>query len=264
MVAPYDFNTIPTELDADGVNPRVGRDKVDPDPGHDPNTQVLALEWNLVKKWIPKLVGFVGGEVGPTWNSIRGKLGGGTYMLIEPFNIPIVAMGCNGWQPGGATPTLLTGLRAGYSFALDEGVNPSEIYTGYNFNRAQCPYFSARYTLTGDPNTAFYVRFLDATANKGWGVKFLTAGTKIHGYTRTGGADTETYIGLWVVSTEVLVEMAIIGTHLWVSMNGGTAVDCGAVADNDDVRLEFSAPTGGAAGKTCDVRTGLLLADWTV
>lgn len=257
----WDPDEIATELDADGTHNRVGRDKADPSPGSNLDTQVLLTEWNSVKSAVPWLHTQVGTLNAPDKESLRGKLGGDVFCWIEPFVDALTLT--PRWSVNWTSPTVVATAGGGYSFVLDDAISGCDLQSNqYWWNAAQQPIWRARYTLTGNPGTHFVARFEDGTGNKGWGIKLLAAGAKIQGFTRTGGVDTDTDLDTWTTDVEVLIEQRITAGHLWVSIDGGTATDCGAV-DSDDMALHLYADTGGTAGKVCVVRTGLLLADWS-
>lgn len=243
------------------VEGSLGVEKVDPGWAADHVRQILLGEWNVGMDWIKELAAVVGVQTGAAWDSLRGIAAGDTLDWHEHWIEGAVA-DMHRWKSAIAPPTPIGRERAGLSFPLDSVGGIDFAMHALYFTRAQTPFVRCRFMLDGNPATHFRVYFGDATTNEGWGIKFLTAGTKIQGFTRTGGVDTDTDVDTWVASTEVVVTFFVLATHLYVSVGGGTPKDCGVVPA-DAVRLMFVADAAGAVGKVCETRNLLVRANWS-
>ena len=254
------LTVLPTRTDAS-----LGQTKVDPGWAVSRLYQLLLAEWDVAADWIVELASAVGTATGANWDSLRGLVSGDTLDWREPWIEDAIA-NMHRWHSAIAPPTILTGLRAGLSFALDSG-GGIDWYTpgsgGYPYSRTQTPLIRCHFKLTGNPATDFRLFFKDSTGNEGWGIKLLKAGGAVKGYTRTGGADTDVAVGLWVAATEITAAFRVVGTTLYVTINDGTPVACGAVPAAN-MRLHFLADAGGDAGKVCEVHDLLVRAKWTI
>jgi hypothetical protein len=107
------------------------------------------------------------------------------------------------------------------------------------------------------------LQFVDGTGNEGWAIYLQKTTQHVKGVTRTGGADTLTTCGVYVVSTELHLEFWIDATgHLRVSLDGGAAVDCGAVTSS--AAMSFYVKTDDStAGKYLYLYNLLHTADWS-
>lgn len=168
------------------------------------------------------------------------------------------------WDPGGLVlPTTSATLSGGLVFALDNDVLAQ--IPGDQFDATQDPRFAFDATLNDPPGGDFhaFVGFIDgATGKEGWGVIFCRTGTKVQGFTRTGGVNTTTDLGTYTPGNVSTIDAYLSGGNLFVSLDGATAVDCGAVPAAA-VSFLIQTAIGGAAGKIMTVRRLRLMADWS-
>ena len=237
----------------------LGPDKVNRRAVSDPYKQLDADEYNLTADWIVHLANTVGVESGPAWDSLQGLHSGDTFELYENFLEPIVSI--TRWASAIGAPQNLIG-NAGGGIVFDLDAQNDYSLQDFFFVRAQTPYVRFRgYTTGADPDYV-WIYFVDTTGNEGWGVEWKDTGTKIRGWTMTGGVKTYTDVSTWTTGLEIPLEFYVSANTLYVSANGAAAVDCGTVPTGN---MTFSIFSGGA-GTVAEhfvMRNLLIRADWS-
>lgn len=251
---------LPTQTDDD-----LGLEKLDRDAVIDPRKDDSAAQINRRNLDLIELFRRFGlasdgaqAEVNPTaFRSLEARLSPDVYCLRETFDAPVA--GLVRWATAGTFPDVLATRRAGLSFPLASV--RSAILHGYYFARSQVPYVRFRAVVTGPDPDDMRAMFCDVAVQEGWGVRLEASGTKIVGWTMTGGVPTYIDAATWTISTECVIEMWVYGDHVWIAKDGGAGVDCGPtpLADVGFVLINDGA---GTAGKVCEIRNCLLLANW--
>lgn len=224
----------------------------------DPYKQIDASEYNEVANWVEHLATQVGTEGTPAWDSLQGRHSGDTFELWEPF-IETAATIAR-WASAIGVPTHIVTARGGIKLTLD-AVNDYNLH-GYFFARGQDPYVRFRGYTTGADPAGVLVYMEDGTNQEGWGVEWTTAGTMLRGYTMTGGVKSYTNVATWTKDVEAVVEFYVLANTLYVSKDGATAVDCGAVTAGD-MTFSIMSTAAGSAGEFFILRNLLIRADWS-
>ncbi len=229
----------------------------------DPYRDEDASEGNLIRDAIEELFSRIGLMAGAAVESFQwwiSKITGPHGIVIKEPGVGLALHPM--WDPSvAALPAINAAVGGGLTFTMDAA--NIAMLPGDQFDRTHLPRWYFEANLSADPGgPGSIVGFVDVAAmTEGFFVR-LAAGGNVLGVTMTGGVETTTVCGAWVVGVTSEVEAYIEATHLWVSVDGAAAVDCGAVVATP---VSFWAMSGaaGAVGSVMTIRGLRLVADWS-